>query len=119
MDSVPGRMGFLLTHVLCIINLLNATVVNSPRSGGHPTAIVYWILSCLIFTLFAIVEYAMILRYIKYRITPSDIATNITGPRKENDKENLFKRWDNMMFLVMPLIFAILSVAFWIFHHHY
>ena len=69
MDTVPGRMGFLLTLVLCKINLLNTTVVSSPRSGGRfPTAIVQWILGCLGFTQIAIFEYAMILSYKKYWI---------------------------------------------------
>ena len=90
-DTVPGRMGFLLTLVLCKINLLNTTVVNSPRSGGQPTAIVQWILFCLFFTTMAIFEYAMILTYKKYRKPTYVLGKSMYGPKDENKMGELFK----------------------------
>ena len=119
MDTVPGRMGFLLTLVLCKINLLNTTVVSSPRSGGRfPTAIVQWILMCLCITEIAIFEYAMILGYKKYRSTSSVFAKGMSGPAKKNDMEELFKKWDKRMIVIMPLTSIVCATIFWIIHYH-
>ena len=116
---MPGRMGFLLTLVLCKINLLNTTVVSSPRSGGRfPTAIVQWILGCLGFTQIAIFEYAMILSYKKYWNTSSVHAKGMSGPEKKNYMDKLFKKWDKRMIVITPSMFIVFSATFWIIHYH-
>ena len=118
MDTVPGRMGFLLTLVLCKINLLNTTVVNSPRSGGQPTAIVQWILFCLFFTTMAIFEYAMILTYKKYSKPASVLVESMSGPTDKNKMGELFKWWDKIMVVILPSTFTVFAITFWVVHYH-
>ena len=55
-DSVPGRMGFLLTLFLCTVNILSSMATSTPKSGGVTTAIIQWILWCLMFIIIPILE---------------------------------------------------------------
>ena len=83
-------MGFLLTLFLCTVNILNSTASNTPKSGGDATAIIQWIMWCLLFIIMAILEYAMILAYKKFK----RIAVNfedICMQCHDNTTENLLK----------------------------
>ena len=107
-DTIPGRLGFLLTLFLCMINILNSRAANSPKSGGNANAIIQWILSCLLFIILAILEYALILCYRKYKkLTSTDKMEH------EQRIEKLSKLLDKLMLLIFPLAFFIFSAVFW------
>ena len=65
-DAVPGRMALLLTLFLCMINTLNSVSNNSARPHEGATAMVRWLVMCLIFILAALFEYAGILWYSRH-----------------------------------------------------
>ena len=117
-DTVPGRMGFLTTLFLCMINILNWSARYSPKSGQYVTAMIYWILYCLIFIIGAIVEYALILYFKKNRKLPTlDAEMKISSQSGKNvDKLHLkerFRRLDRWMMLLFPMAFSIFSIIFW------
>ena len=112
-DSIPGRMGFLLTLFLCMINILNWMVGYSPTSGGNTTAIIQWILYCSLFIMMAIAEYALILAYKKYRRNPTVCAGDQSSNPQENMKE-MSKRLDKWMMVIFPVAFSLFSVTFWL-----
>ena len=108
-------MGFLLTLFLCNINVLNTMVVSSPKSGGNSTAIIQWILSCLGFISFAILEYALILGVKKFR---SALTERVGMGSEENmsheiQMEEMFKLVDKIMMVVLPLAFSFFIGIFW------
>ena len=87
--------------------------VNSPKSGGATTAIIQWTISCSMFINVAILEYAMILGYKKYKISSRVGPRKKTSSAKEHKEESLFKRWDRRMAITLPVTFGLFSVAFW------
>ena len=63
-NKIPGRLGLLVTLSLCMTNTLNSVSKTAPRATDHTvTAIVYWIVLCLLSILAAMVEYAIILLF--------------------------------------------------------
>ena len=118
-DTVPGRMGFLTTLFLCMINILNWSARYSPKSGQYVTAIINWILSCLIFIIGAIVEYALILYFKKNRkLLTLDAEMKISANQTDKNVDKLhlkerFRRLDRWMMLLFPMAFSIFSIIFW------
>ena len=74
-DSVPGRLGLLVTLFLCTVNTLNTVTTNHARPDDGSTALVRWILICLWAILLAMFEYglilAMIMKQQKTQIAPT------------------------------------------------
>ena len=62
-ESVPGRMGLLLTLYLIAINNYVSTTAPSTRGFSYFDA---WFIGCVIPVVFAILEYGMILFIAKY-----------------------------------------------------
>ena len=111
-DTVPGRMGFLLTLFLCMVNILNWAARYSPKSGANATAIIQWILSCSLFIIIAILEYAAILSYKKYKkpTIGQEMCASFTSSGKV---EEMSKRLDKVMVGIFPLAFVAYSAVFW------
>ena len=114
-ETIPARLGLLLTLSLCQINILNSVVKNSPQSGGRPTALVQWNMICLANIFMAILEYSWILvgkkfkNQIKVR-SEETRANNKSKPAKtEEEKAQILDKW---MLVVLPLIFTFSIVTF-------
>ena len=113
-DTVPGRMGFLLTLFLCMVNILNWAARYSPKSGANATAIIQWILSCSLFIIMAILEYAVILCYKKYKKPTIDVDQEMYASFTSSCKvEEMSKRLDKVMICIFPLAFVAYSAGFW------
>ena len=111
-DTVPGRMGFLLTLFLCMVNILNWAARYSPKSGANATAIIQWILSCSTFIIMAILEYAVILCYKKYK-KPTIDEEMYASSTSSGKVEEMSKRLDKVMICIFPLAFVAYSAVFW------
>ena len=115
-DTVPGRMGFLLTLFLCMVNILNSEAANSPKSGGAVTATIQWILSCSFFIILAILEYALILCYKKFK-KPTGVnieASYQSSPVKQPmNSTNEHKTVDMCMIVIFPGFFSVFATFFW------
>ena len=112
-DTVPGRMGFLLTLFLCMINILNSEATNSPKSGGAVTAIILWISSCSVFIIMAILEYALILCFKKYK-EPSNLEIEAAyKSTKEIKNKNPHRCVDMWMMVIVPPVFLTFAIIFW------
>ena len=107
-NAVPGRMGLLVTLFLCMVNILNSEAANSPKSGGTVNAIIQWILTCSVFIILAILEYALILCYKKYNRTTNIETHSIkhhtqTSPIKQPmNSKNEYKTLDMCMIAIFP-----------------
>ena len=69
-ESVPGRMGLLVTSFLVLVNISNEA--NDEINGSTSfTALDFWLISCKAFVAFGIFEYAVLLRIMRQN-EPSD-----------------------------------------------
>lgn len=64
-DSFPGRMGLLVTLVLCIINLMTNEMEQSPATSGI-SKIDLWCIICLAMVAIASLEYAVLLYLMRF-----------------------------------------------------
>ena len=117
-ETIPARLGLLLTLSLCQINILNSVVKNSPQSGGRPTALVQWNMICLANIFMAILEYSWILVCKKFKnqtkVGSEKRETTVNNKSKpvktEEQKAEILDKW---MLVVLPLIFTFCIVTFW------
>ena len=91
---------------------------HAPKSGGNSTAIIQWILLCLFFIAIPILEYALILSYKKYKKTASVHGKHVDSESRERKTEEMFKRWEKIMTVILPSTFTIFAVVFWMIHYH-
>ena len=111
MDSIPGRMGFLLTLLLCVVNIFNSTADKFPKNAN---AINQWILSCLLFIILATLEYTLLLGYKKYK-EEDGIENDTTGYKHEEiNIRKISKKLDRWMLAIFPPTFTVFTVLFWL-----
>ena len=111
MDAIPGRIGLLLTLLLCSINIFNSTETKYPKNSF---AIVDWILSCIIYITLPLLEYAILLGYKKYK-TPAHVSEkNSKSERYALKVQKLSKQVDKLMLIIFPPTFIIFAALFWI-----
>ena len=108
-EAIPGRLSLVLTLFLCMINTLNSVTTDSPKANSSSTALVKWVIICLIFLLLAILEYSWVLtasmRAKKRRVSCVTM-TKMTKKFKPFDL-------DRVMVLVYPVLFILTAVVFW------
>ena len=114
-EAIPGRLGMLLTLFLCMINTLNAVAKTSPKSGGSSSALIDWIVSCLVFILMAILEYAWILSHDKpLEVHQTSLETNLKDIKKQHtDPKEMCKVVDKIMQIIFLPMFAAFAGVFW------
>ena len=126
-DAVPGRLGMLLTLFLCMVNTLNNACNNSPKAPGGPTAMIRWLIVCLLFMLFSLVEYAWILAFYQeskkmesYDSETKKHSKSLLGENIEvksntaiRSKKWTPKRIDQAALLVLPVLFTVIIILFW------
>ena len=90
-DSVPGRLGMLVTLFLCQTNTLNDLVTKGPRGSNGTTSLIQWVLICTCFIIAAMLEYGFILMTVINKKDPHKIqACNILILFDMNLQPNLF-----------------------------
>ena len=110
MDVVPGRMGLLLTLLLCMVNIFNSADTKYPKTA---TGINLWILSCILFIILPILEYALLLWYKKYK-KPAKVHSRGSAIASENDQiETFSKQLDKWMLVIFPPTFVLFTTLFW------
>ena len=65
----PGRIGFLVTMMLALVNIFMSVRTSSPTSSSDTvSSIGSWLVYCLIFVILCLVEYGIILykKYLSY-----------------------------------------------------
>ena len=110
MDSIPGRMGFLLTLLLCVVNIFNSTADKFPKNAK---VIDQWILFCLLFIILAILEYTVLLGYKKYKDEDENDMTGQRGKEEINIRK-ISKQLDKWMLAIFPPTFTVLTILFWL-----
>ena len=106
-DSVPGRMGMLITLYLILVNTYNN--VEAPDDRGL-SKIEQWYLSLQAAIITAIVEYGIILAMKMFHI-PTMEKCKFFG--KPMSRTSLFKTMDAIFFIISSLYFIILNVCYW------
>ena len=64
-ESVPGRLGLLLTLLLMMINMTNTISASIPKSD-RICPLITWIFISIVFVILALVEYFIILLTVKF-----------------------------------------------------
>ena len=132
-EAIPGRLGLLLTLFLCMINTLNKVSNNSPRATRGPTALVRWLIICLVFILFSLLEYAWILavyhdpernaiqRTIVKKVSGSIRVGDTIDGKVDHVGSNVpakiywtsARKIDHMAMIIFPCLFGLVTVIFW------
>ena len=97
-ETVPGRMGLLITLFLVLVNLFISITINSPNTKAL-TSISTWVLVCIIFVQGAVMEYGFILLFKYFSI--SDFGTKV------------FQRIDLMFLIFSVAAFSTFNVIYW------
>ena len=139
-EMVPGRAGLLITLCLVLTNyFIYAEELSPPVSGITPLHI--WSNMCLGMTIFAFMEYAYILYYIRFgyikvkRNAKIEVLSNVLGQKehgliKLTDKESIkktledqegtdFQNWarsvDKCAVKIFPLTFVVQVIVYWLY----
>ena len=75
-NKIPGRVALLITISLCMFNTLNSVARDVPPTDKNPTALVRWIIGCLLFILSAMCEYGFLLLLRQSKSTNDRLWTN-------------------------------------------
>ena len=119
-EAIPGRLGLLLTLFLCLVNTLNSVARETPKASGATTALADWIISCKVFVLAAILEYAVLLfmgrrASLRKKRTIAAAASDIERGMKPGLAA---KKWsdqtlDKVAATILPVAFIAYSLIFW------
>ena len=70
-EMVPGRLGLIITLILCMTNTLNSVAKSAPKSGSV-SKIVTWMLACRSGHIhFSLITLSTITGILKERVSPS------------------------------------------------
>ena len=102
-ESVPGRMGLLITLLLVLVNLFISVSDNSPDTHAL-TYISTWVLACIIFVQAAMLEYGciLLLKHVRYNQVP-DLG------------QKILHTIDSFCLLISINAFAIFNYIYWIY----
>ncbi|KAJ8897339.1 hypothetical protein PR048_002685 [Dryococelus australis] len=92
-EMVPGRMVLLVTNLLSLITLFEATRTSSPPCVGVKSMDV-WVLGCISFVVMALMEYCVILYLLKEQPdtrTDCRLFTNSTDVKSRNENNSRLK----------------------------
>lgn len=99
-EAIPGRMALLITLLLCLVNILVHVVSHSP-SSDFLTPISIWLMVCVSFVIFALLQYGCLLFW---NYIFSDVVPNDKRAQQKVDLASL---------IISIIIFVILNVMFW------
>ena len=114
LNAIPGRMGLLFSLLLCLVNIFNSTIYAAPKNA---VGITHWILSCILFIVLAILEYALLIAYKKYKKAGKIAGNNRMSKLRSGDDESiekLSKQMDRSMILILPPVFCVFGLLFWV-----
>ena len=102
-ESIPGRMGLLITLSLVLVNLFVSITTHSPNTKSL-TSISTWGLACIIFVQGAVLEYGCILlfKHLGY-CAVSDLGLII------------LHRVDSFSSLISIIAFAVFNFIYWMY----
>ena len=78
----------------------------------RPTAMVKWIISCFVFILLAILEYAWIIKHMYSKGGQNDLESQDDNMPKQ---KTWLRKVDNYMEIVFPIVFVIFTAMFWVY----
>ena len=110
-EAIPARMGFLVTLMLCTVNIFNSADGKYPPNAN---TMIQWILACLLFIIMAMLEYTFLLGYNKYR-NPQEVQQK----RKTSSTDDaiyikkMSNALDKWMLVIFPPTFTIFALVFW------
>ena len=101
-EIIPGRMALLITLILCLVNIFMSVTTSSPNADTI-SSIGSWIIFCIIFVHYCLVEYGTIL-FMKY--------CQCANYSEEYEK-TLFKRVDLISLTAGLFTFIVFNIVFW------
>ena len=109
-----GRLALLITLSLCLFNTLNSVAETVPLTSTSPTAMVRWIIACLMWVLGALLEYAVIFAF-QYR--SKTVVAPCLKAKAKPDVENRLHPLDRVMLIVFPFSFGLNALLMWTVHY--
>ena len=120
-----GRMGLLITMKLVLVNLLGTVIQEQPPTTG-PTALVVWMLTCIVFVTGAIAAYAVLLwrklpqsgkkgsRKVSSRRDSANEGNKKFGlPSLSGDSKNNSNNLDSQCLVFFPVAFLLFNLIYW------
>ena len=108
--AIPGRLGVLFTSFLCMVNTLNSVSRYSPQANSGPTALITWIVICICFQIFAILEYAWVIA-VNLTHEKETKVNSVTNPTQTTKR--MTRKMDRFMLLAFPVSFMIFALFYW------
>ena len=96
----PGRIGMLVTVLLCLVNIYISVTASSPKSHGY-SSIAIWLLFHIIFVFVILVEYGIIV-YLK----------NNCWRNTDNNVELYFQKVDQISLFAALFILFVFMIVF-------
>ena len=107
-----GRLALLITLSLCLFNTLNSVAETVPLTSSGPTALVRWIIACLMFVLAALLEYAVIFAC-QYKSQAAIVAPCVKARTKPDADIHRLHPLDKVMVVLFPLTFGATTLLMW------
>ena len=123
-STFSGRMGLLITMKLVLVNLLGTVIQEQPPTTG-PTALVIWMLTCIIFVTGAIAAYAVLLwrklpqsgkkrlRKVSSRRDSANEGNKFGLPSLSADSKDNSNYLDSQCIVFFPVAFLLFNLIYW------
>jgi len=121
-EVVAGRMGLLITILLCLVNIFNVINNNSPSVKGV-TALSVWVLTCIMFVFSAVVAYTGILSKSLIMFVSYKFFSGQKPPESEDKREdsayrigvssNYYREADIFFLVSFPSMFLLFNAIYW------
>ena len=79
---IVSRCALLITTLLVLVNIFNSVVATTPGDADGLTALVIWIIACILFTFFSLLSYVFIL--VRMKIPKKIISTENKAGRQNS-----------------------------------
>ena len=117
-DSVPGRMGLLVTCLLVIVNITGTRHSSDGGISNAFTLLDIWIISCQLVVSFGLVEYTLILKMVRDRKLLRSSANmtsvgNIAKTASEIDVDQACSRMDRKCFRGLLTTYLAFACSYW------
>ena len=107
-------MALLITLYLIMANTYSS-VQNSGPQDRNFGVIEIWMIGCQFSVFMAMAEYAVIL-YMMKRIHDGECEKRQKTQLKEKCcKQQMYKSWDNYCMVILPILFVIFNLTFWVY----
>ena len=111
--SYPARVSLLITTLLVLVNIFNNVVLTTPKDAHGITAIVLWLIGCILFVFAALTSYVFVIIKMKMfenQTQPMGELEMEFGNKTESKEKNIT---DFVLFCILSWGFALYILVYY------